>query len=133
MVNIISFVTIEYQFLFINSSFFLCILFFLLIIFLIVKNRRSVNKERKDAIKRSRAVIKGQMAEQMAPFFPDFPCNPNDVKFIGKPIDFVGFTEDEIIFIEMKTGNSQLNENEKRIKRLIESKKVRYIEYKVKI
>ena len=47
--------------------------------------------ERDDAVKRSRAVVGGQVAEQLAPYLPDFPCNPGDARFIGKPIDFVCF------------------------------------------
>ena len=53
--------------------------------------KKSAKKERKDAINRSRAVLSGQMLEQVAPFLPDFPCNPADVRFVGKPIDFVAF------------------------------------------
>ena len=52
---------------------------------------KQLKEGRKDAVKRSRAVIGGQMAEQIAPFLPDFPCNPADVRFIGKPVDFIAF------------------------------------------
>ncbi|MFA5851806.1 MAG: Holliday junction resolvase-like protein, partial [Spirochaetales bacterium] len=45
--------------------------------------------ERDDAVKRSRAVVGGQVAEQLAPYLPDFPCDPGDARFVGKPIDFV--------------------------------------------
>ena len=91
-----------------------------------------------DAIKRSKAVINGQMVEQIAPFLPNFPCNPADVRFVGKPIDFVAFPGavdnkpiSEILFIEVKSGNSVLSEREKEIKNAVQKGKVRYVEYRV--
>lgn len=101
------------------------------------KNALSVRKEREDAIKRSRSVIGGQISEQLAPFLPNFPCNPGDVRFVGKPIDFVGFpgatdgkSIEEILIIEVKTGKAQLNEREKQIKEAVEKGKVRYVVYR---
>lgn len=101
-------------------------------------DRNSISKERNDAVKRSRSVLGGQFAEQIAPFFPDFPCNPGDVRFIGKPVDFIAFSGSaegkeltEILFIEVKSGESQLSEREKQIKTLVEQKKIRYVEYRI--
>ena len=112
------------------------VLFFLLIIQTIRlhKNRASL---RSDAIKRSRSVIGGQLAEQVAPFLPGFPCNPGDARFIGKPVDFIAFpgiTEDntvhEVLLIEVKTGKSALSGREKEIKRAVAEGRVRYVEYR---
>lgn len=96
-----------------------------------------IRSQRKDAVRRSRAVIGGQVSEQLAPFLPDFPCDPGDVRFIGKPIDFIGFIGsaadkpiEEILFIEVKTGNAGLTKREKEIKEAIQKKRVRYIEYR---
>ncbi len=93
-----------------------------------------VKKERKAAVKMSRAVIGGQVGEQVAPFLPNFPCNPADVRFVGKPIDFVAFPGAgegkpirEVLFIEVKTGKSELSEREKEIKKAVDSGKVRYV------
>lgn len=97
---------------------------------------RLVWKARKDAVKRSRAVLGGQAAEQVAPFLPGFPCNPADARFIGKPIDFIAFpgaasgsSISEVLLIEVKTASSQLSAREKDIKRAVESGKVRYVVY----
>lgn len=100
---------------------------------------RSYSKEkemRKDAVKRSRAVLGGQFAEQIAPFLPDFPCNPADARFVGKPVDFIAFPGlaegkpvEEILIVEVKTGNSKLSAREKEIRGLVEKGKVRYAEY----
>lgn len=121
---------------------FLILIFFMgfLFAFLVVKTsvHSDRKKDRKDAINRSRAVLSGQMLEQVAPFLPDFPCNPADVRFVGKPIDFVAFPGavdnkpiSEILFIEVKSGNSVLSEREKEIKNAVLKGKVRYVEYRV--
>lgn len=97
---------------------------------------KKLKDERNDAVKRSKAVLSGQMAEQVAPFLPDFPCNPADVRFVGKPVDFIAFpgaAEDkpvrEVVLIEVKTGGSKLSEREKQIKDAVEHGRVRYVEY----
>jgi len=92
---------------------------------------------RKDAVMRSRAILSGNFYEQLAPYFPYFSFNPNECKFIGKPIDFIVFKGmdnkrlDEIIFLEIKSGSSQLTETEKQIKEVVKNKKIRWEEYRV--
>lgn len=97
---------------------------------------KKISGIKKETLKKSRAVLGGQFAEQIAPYLPDFPCNPGDVTFIGKPIDFIAFPGsaegkevNEIIFIEVKTGNSKLSERERQIKKAVESGRVRYVVY----
>lgn len=117
------------------------ITFCLLMILLIVQTIRlhsNKSKLRSDAIKRSKAVIGGQVVEQMAPFLPNFPCNPSDARFIGKPVDYIAFSGlsqndsvDEILLIEVKTGQSQLNKHEKEIKKAVESGRVRYVQWRM--
>lgn len=118
----------------------LLIILFLVFILLVQQIRFAKIKKnlRNDAVKRSRAVLGGQMAEQVAPFLPNFPCNPSDARFIGKPVDFIAFpgldeknTVDEVLLIEVKTGNSVLSEREKEIKRAVREGRVRYIEYRI--
>lgn len=98
---------------------------------------KKLSKIRKDAVKRSRSVINGQMIEQVAPFLPDFPCNPSDARFVGKPVDFIAFKGlsdekiEEIQFIEVKTGQSTLSEREKQIKKAVKEGRVKYIEYRL--
>jgi predicted Holliday junction resolvase-like endonuclease len=93
-------------------------------------------KHRKDAIERSRGVLKGQFSEQLAPYFPDFSFDPSECRFIGKPIDFVvfkGASEKEItevIFVEVKSGNAKLSNQERGLKKAIEEGRVRWIEYR---
>ncbi len=99
----------------------------------------AVKSERADAVKRSRAVLGGQFAEQLAPYFPNFPCNPGDCVFLGKPVDFVAFPGSaegreitDVVFIEVKSGDSQLSEREKQIRTAIEKGRVHYIMYRIK-
>lgn len=110
---------------------------FLLLIIQTIRLHKNRSSLRSDAIKRSRSVIGGQVAEQIAPFLPGFPCHPGDARFIGKPVDFVAFpglSEDdkvkEILLIEVKTGKSALNNREKEVKRAVAEGRVRYIEYR---
>jgi len=93
--------------------------------------------ERDDAVKRSRAVVGGQVAEQLAPYLPDFPCDPGDARFVGKPIDFVCFSGasggeiGEIVFVEVKSGGSGLSKAEKSVRDAIVAGNVRWVEYRI--
>lgn len=119
----------------------LLLIIFSLILILLFQQIRFIKIKknlRNDAVKRSRAVLSGQMVEQVAPFLPNFPCSPADARFIGKPVDFIGFpgldeknTVDEVLLIEVKTGNSVLSDREKEIKRAVKEGRVRYIEYRL--
>lgn len=40
---------------------------------------------------KSRAVLKGALAEQLTPIFKVFGYNPSDARFIGDPVDYVIF------------------------------------------
>ncbi len=92
---------------------------------------------RGDAVRRSRSVLTGQIGEQLAPFFPDFPCDPVDARFLGKPIDFVAFpgasegSPREVVFIEVKSGDARLSPSEKALRDAIESGRVRWVEYRL--
>jgi predicted Holliday junction resolvase-like endonuclease len=93
--------------------------------------------QRQDAILRSRSVIGGQFSEQLAPYLPDFKYLPTECRFIGKPIDFIVFKGadakkiDEVVFVEVKSGNAKLNEHEKNLKKTIEEGRVKWVEYRV--
>ncbi|MEK6792670.1 MAG: Holliday junction resolvase-like protein [Nanoarchaeota archaeon] len=94
-------------------------------------------EHRADAIARSRAVLAGNFSEQLAPYLPDFPFNPSECKFIGKPVDFIvfhGLDEKNVTgvsFVEVKSGKSRLSETEKSVKSVIENKNVNWVDYRV--
>lgn len=99
-------------------------------------SRRRLKTERADAVKRSRAVLTGQMAEQISPWLPGFPANPDEARFIGKPVDFIAFCGassgcvSEVLFIEVKTGSSRLSPVEESLKKAVRDGRVRYVEYR---
>ena len=117
---------------------FVIILLVLLLIIQQIAMARKLKKVRQDALKRSNAVKGGQLAEQLAPFLPNFPCNPADAHFMGQPIDYIAFpglcekgTVDEILLIEVKTNTSQLSSREKEIREAVKSGRIRYVEYRI--
>lgn len=85
---------------------------------------------RYDAVKRSKRTLLGKLWEQVSPYLPKFPFRPSDMKFIGAPIDFIifdGASENDIrqvIFLEVKSGDSKLSSQEKKLKQAIEEGKV---------
>ncbi|MBS3061213.1 MAG: hypothetical protein J4215_01360 [Candidatus Diapherotrites archaeon] len=82
--------------------------------------------------KSSQSVKYGKLTEQWIPFSDAFPFDRQQFRFLGSPIDGVAFDENKIVFVEFKTGQSQLNENQKKIKKLVLDKKVDWLEFKIK-
>ena len=89
---------------------------------------------RDDAVKKSQAVTLGKVTEHLIPYLPDFAYNPRDVRFLGSPIDLIVFDGlDEgrvknLIFIEVKTGDADLNSRERRVRDAVENKRVQWLE-----
>jgi predicted Holliday junction resolvase-like endonuclease len=85
----------------------------------------------------SRAVVRGQVTEQVTPLLAGFPWDPADARFLGKPVDYVvfdGYAEvrsgernrlRQIVFVDIKTGGSGLSKSERRVKACVESGAVR--------
>ena len=71
--------------------------------------------------KKSGEVRLGQIAEKLAPFLKDFTYNPENAIFLGQPIDYVVFEDDEVVFVEIKSGKAQLSPKQRHIKKLIEN------------
>lgn len=77
-------------------------------------------------------VIKGQIAEQMAPFLPDFPFHPKDARFIGSPVDYVvfdGMSEGklrQVVLVEVKTNQSRPNPIQKEIERIVVNRRITF-------
>jgi predicted Holliday junction resolvase-like endonuclease len=92
---------------------------------------------RKDALSKSRAVLKGKIGEQMAPLLAAFPFEPADARFIGAPVDYVvfdGYSKNnptEVVLLDIKTGNAQLSSNERRIVELVKAKRVRWMTIRI--
>ncbi|MFX0169943.1 MAG: Holliday junction resolvase-like protein [Candidatus Hodarchaeota archaeon] len=99
--------------------------------------QREQDRIRKDALTKSRAVLKGKIAEQMAPLLEAFPFQPADARFIGSPVDyivFVGYHKNEpteVVLVDIKTGNAQLSPIERKIERLVQAKRVQWMTVRV--
>lgn len=92
---------------------------------------------KKDSIERSRASLGGQFSEQLAPYLPNFKYKPTECKFLGKPVDllvFEGLDEKdvrEIVFVEVKSGGSELNTVQRKIRDTVKEGRVRWDEYRI--
>lgn len=96
-----------------------------------------IKKARKDSKFRSSAVNWGKSIEHFVPFMTKFPIPPEDVVFLGMPIDYVGFTDTgsktkcKVHFVEVKSGSSFLSEKQKNIKKAIEEGRIVFHEIAV--
>lgn len=97
---------------------------------LLSKKSKSLENEVKQlGSKLKSAYVKfGKTFEHYAPLTKNFPGNKENAVFLGMPLDYVCFEDDEIRFVEVKTGNSQLSNKQKKIKKLIDEGKVKFLE-----
>lgn len=97
-----------------------------------------VAKARKDSKFRSSAANWGNSIENFVPFMDNFPIPPEDVNFLGKPVDYVGFTNTEsttnceVHFIEVKSGKAFLSQKQRNIRKAIQEGRVKWHEVRVK-
>jgi len=103
------------------------------------QHRSEVTYVRRNSVDRSRAVLKGKMAEQMAPLLPGFTYWPADARFLGDPIDYVVFdgysackdnhtdgSDIEIVILDIKQGKSRLTREQRRIAEAVAAGRVRF-------
>ena len=104
-----------------------------------LEHQEALLKAQKRSVNTSRAVLKGKMAEQMAPIMPEFQYLPSDAQFLGDPVDYVvfdGYTdfrdgdgraEDiEVVLIDIKSGGARLTKGQMAIAQAIRDGKVRF-------
>ncbi|HEX4561679.1 MAG TPA: Holliday junction resolvase-like protein [Gemmatimonadales bacterium] len=100
---------------------------------------RYTREIRRDAVRRSLAVVTGKVSEQLVPYWPQFPFVARDARFLGGPVDFVvfdGLSEGEggirrVVFVEVKTGEARLSPRERGIREAIERGAVEWMELRV--
>ena len=101
-------------------------------------HRTAIDDARKDTGNRQRSIIKGQISEVIAPWSIESVNSVKELNFIGSPIDFVGFKgldgegDVDIKFIEVKSGKSRLNKNQRRIRDAVAAKRIEWVEVRVK-
>jgi predicted Holliday junction resolvase-like endonuclease len=92
---------------------------------------------REDAVLRSRAVTAAKVYEQLTPYLPGFPYNPQDVRFLGGPVDLVIFDGladgqvQRIVFAEIKSGGAVLSRRERDVRHAVEAGEVEWAELRV--
>jgi len=88
----------------------------------------AVKQDLKKEISRNKSVEirTGFILEKIAPFLDVFKHDPNTAHHLGNPIDYVVFAEDEIIFVEVKTGKSRSSVKQRHIEKLVNEGKVRF-------
>ncbi|MNY91418.1 Endonuclease related to archaeal Holliday junction resolvase [compost metagenome] len=104
-----------------------------------LEHQQALTQAQKRSVNTSRAVLKGKMAEQLAPIMPQFEYLPSDAKFLGDPVDYVvfdGYTdlrdgegrpEDiEIVLIDIKSGGARLTKGQVAIAQAIQAGRVRF-------
>lgn len=103
------------------------------------EHQQALKEARNRSIDGSRAVIKGKIAEQLAPVLPNFKYLPSDARFIGDPVDYIvfkGYTDLkdnggvesnlEVVILDIKTGNASLSQFQQAIAKAINSGRVRF-------
>ena len=101
-------------------------------------HKAAIKDARKDTAARQRSTIKGDISEIIAPWSIKSVNSVKELNFMGSPIDFVGFKgldgdgEIEIKFIEIKSGKSKLNKNQRRIRDAVVAKRIEWVEVRVK-
>lgn len=102
-----------------------------------LKIKETIETTRKETLKKSRAVLRGQASEHLAPYVLK-DTNPKDYRFMGNPIDYVCFdglsdvldgtsnVVESVRFIDIKTGKSTLNKSQRRIRDAIKDGRVTF-------
>ena len=101
------------------------------------KRDNDILEARKDSTKKQRATIKGQISETLAPWSMTIVDSVSELNFLGNPIDFIGFKgldgkgDVDIKFIEVKSGNSKLNSNQRRVRDAVIAKRIEWAEVRI--
>ena len=96
---------------------------------ILMKSRRMLKKEK--SRRQSQSTRYGQLSEQFMPFLDDYPGDPKQFRFLGSPIDGVGFEEDKILLTEFKVADSQLTTRQRKIRDMVKDNKVEFVEVRI--
>jgi len=98
---------------------------------------RYTREVRRDAVRRSLAVVTGKVSEQLVPYWPQFPFAPRDARFLGAPVDFIvfdGLSEGavrRVVFVEVKTGDARVTPRERGIRDAVDRGAVEWMELRL--
>jgi predicted Holliday junction resolvase-like endonuclease len=82
--------------------------------------------------KKQSEIVTGLVAEKLVPFLKDFNHDPQNIQFLGQPIDYISFEKDKIVIIEVKSGNAKLTAKQRNVRDLIKEGKVEWEVYRIK-
>ncbi|MFT4309572.1 MAG: Holliday junction resolvase-like protein [Candidatus Woesearchaeota archaeon] len=92
---------------------------------------------RKDSSNKSRSVRIGNTVEKIIPVSGMIGYDPEDMVFIGRPVDYIvfeGMRDDNIkniVLLEVKTGSSVLSKREKQVRECIMNNKTVFKEVRI--
>ncbi len=103
---------------------------------------KEMRKELDEALQKQRYVVKGQLSEQLFPVIYNKITDISDARFLGNPVDYIVFDglsksvsegkgEVKIKFMEVKTGNSRLNNSERFVKDAVDNKRIEWEEVRL--
>lgn len=93
------------------------------------KLREKYNKELH--FRKSSEIRLGKIGENLAPFVKGWPWDAKNFRFLGNPVDGIQFNEDELIFVEIKTGKARLSRVQRNFKDLVKAGKVSFATFKI--
>lgn len=79
----------------------------------------------------SARVKMGQIGEQFACLHTNFKYDRKETKALLQPVDFVCFEENEVVFVDIKTGNAQLSSKQRRIRDNIRAGRVKFEVFRI--
>ncbi len=95
-------------------------------------HKKLQDKARKiESQKKSSEVRLGLVGENFAPFIKSFPYDHKKFRFLANPCDGIYFGDDEVVFMEFKTGGARLSKSQKSIRDLVAKGKVRFETFRV--
>ncbi len=103
------------------------------------KQQNEIKNARKESVQTSRNVLRGKVAEQIAPMLDGFEYSFSDARFLGDPIDYVVFNgysnlrdngegadNLEIVILDVKSGKARLQKGQRAIRNAINAGRVRF-------
>lgn len=93
---------------------------------------QQVNRDKLMFQKKQSEIVTGQVAEKLAPFLKGFNHDPQNIQFLGNPIDFISFEKKGVVIIEVKSANSRLTSKQREIKKQIQNNQVFWEEFRIK-
>lgn len=98
----------------------------------IIKDKLLQEKYDKELhFRKSSEVRLGKIGENLAPFLNGWPWKARQFRFLGNPVDGIQFNDDEIIFVEIKTGKARLSKSQKKAKELVKQGKVSFVTFRI--